>query len=154
MTIRYHALPTKTARHYQSGGRDANDQLPERATSDGTGVPCRHCMTIVPAGQDYLILSHRPFPAPQPYAEQGPIFLCASECARASERAFPEFLLSDSYILRGYSRDDRIVYGSGSVVPTADLPAEAEARFQQDDIAYLHVRSAQNNCYHLRIERG
>ena len=33
-----------------------------------------------------------------------------------------------------------------------DVPA-AEALLAREDIAYLHVRSASNNCYHLRIER-
>lgn len=154
MPLSYEALPTEIARHYQHGGADANGQSPERALSDGAGVPCRHCMKIVPAGQEYLILSHRPFPAPQPYAEQGPIFLCAQECERGDTAAFPAFLLSDSYILRGYSDTDRIVYGTGAVIATTDIPDAAETLLARQDVAYLHVRSAQNNCYHLRIEKA
>jgi len=154
MPLSYEALPTEIARHYQRGGADANGQSPERALSDGAGVPCRHCMKIVPAGQEYLILSHRPFPAPQSYAEQGPIFLCAQECERGDTVAFPAFLLSDSYILRGYSDADRIVYGTGAVTATTDIPDAAEALLARQDVAYLHVRSAQNNCYHLRIEKA
>ena len=153
MPITYQALPTEIARHYQRDGADANGHLPERSVSDGKGVPCRHCMDIVPAGQEFLILSHRPFPEAQPYAEQGPIFLCAGPCKRADTMAFPAFLQSPEYILRGYSTDNRIVYGSGVVVDTPKIPEAAEALLAREDIAYLHVRSASNNCYHLRIER-
>lgn len=153
MPITYQALPTEIARHYQRDGADANGHLPERSVSNGKGVPCRHCMDIVPAGQEFLILSHRPFPEAQPYAEQGPIFLCAEPCKRADTMAFPAFLQSPEYILRGYSTDNRIVYGSGAVVDTPKIPEAAEALLAREDIAYLHVRSASNNCYHLRIER-
>ena len=51
---------------------DANG-LPERHVSEGTG-PCRHCLGEIAGSAPYLILAHRPFPKPQPYAEVGPIF--------------------------------------------------------------------------------
>jgi hypothetical protein len=102
-----------------------------------------------------LILSHRPFPAPQPYAETGPVFLCAEHCdAPADQAAFPEILTSPDYILRGYNAQDRIVYGTGAVVPTGRIRAEAEARLSDPRVAYLHLRSARNNCYQLRIDRA
>jgi hypothetical protein len=152
MQLTYQALPTDQARALQRGGVDAYGHPPERGVSDGVGIPCRHCMKIVPAGQEYLSLSYRPFPVPQPYAEQGPIFLCANECHRASEEELPVFLTSDSYVLRGYSATDRIVYGSAAVVATTAIPEAASSLLARDDIAYLHVRSVTNNCYHMRIE--
>ena len=101
-----------------------------------------------------LILAHRPFPAPQPYAELGPIFLCADPCAQGGGEARPDILASPDYILRGYGADDRIVYGTGGVVATDMIPARAAALFDDPRVAYVHVRSARNNCYQLRIERG
>jgi hypothetical protein len=157
MPIRYTPLATDIARTFQAGGPDANGQPPERAVSDGGGNPCRHCLRMVPAGAGMLVLAHRPFPAPQPYAELGPINLCADPrtCPSAAPGAAPpEILASPDYILRGYSPDHRIVYGTGAVVPTARLKAEAEARFGDPRVAYLHVRSARNTCYQLRIDRG
>jgi hypothetical protein len=156
MTIQFKALPTEDVRRLQHGGPDAYGFTPERKTSDGDGVPCRHCLSNVKAGDDYLILAYRPFPALQPYAETGPIFLHADECERAPEaEALPElFSQTKDYIVRGYGPDDRIVYGSGAVVPTLDIPARAETLLARPDIAYLHMRSARNNCYQCRIERG
>src|SRR5690242_2838208 len=122
MTIRFTALPTDKVRALQQGAPDAYGFVPERRVSDGDGVPCRHCLKGVAAGEEYLILAYRPFPALQPYAETGPIFLHAKECPRAAESdAWPEMLTSPDYIVRGYGADDRIVYGTGAVVPTAQL---------------------------------
>lgn len=156
MTIRFTPIPTEIVRAYQAGGRDANGQLPERKISDGDGNPCRHCLGMIPEGAGMLVLAHRPFPSPQPYAELGPIFLCADPCTAGggADAALPEVLQSPDYILRGYGADDRIVYGTGAVVPTAQIPAEAEARLADPRVAYLHLRSARNNCFQLRIDRG
>ena len=156
MLIRFKALPTDAVRALQLGGTDAYGFVPEQKISDGDGVPCRHCLKNVADGEPYLVLAYRPFPALQPYAETGPIFLHAEECERAPEAdGLPElFSRTAAYIVRGYSADDRIVYGTGAVVPTADIPARAEELLGRGDIAYLHMRSAKNNCYQCRIERA
>jgi hypothetical protein len=152
--MRYMAIPTDLVRAYQAGGADANGQAPERGVSDGDGNPCRHCLGMIPKGAWMLILAHRPFPEPQPYAEVGPIFLCADPCAAGGGAERPEVLNSPDYIVRGYGRNDRIVYGTGGVVATESIPEWAEVLFDDDRVAYLHVRSARNNCYQVRIDRG
>ncbi|MFC2969447.1 DUF1203 domain-containing protein [Acidimangrovimonas pyrenivorans] len=152
MAIRFIPIPTETVRALQAGGPDANGQRPERRTSDGVGVPCRHCLSPVPAGRDYLVLAHRPFPALQPYAECGPIFLCADPCAAGGGAELPDMLAAPQYIVRGYGADDRIVYGTGGVVATPAIPDRCEELLARDDVAYVHVRSAANNCYQLRVE--
>lgn len=156
MPIRFVALPTHAVRALQRGGLDAYGTPPEHRISDGDGVPCRHCLRTVEAGKRYLVLAYRPFPALQPYAETGPIFLCAEECERAGEAGSLPDLFGDTgdYIVRGYGPNDRIVYGTGSVVPTHKIPERARELLSRDDIAYLHVRSARNNCYQCRIERN
>ncbi|WP_296747076.1 DUF1203 domain-containing protein [Mesorhizobium sp.] len=155
MSIQFKALPTEAVRALQRGGPDSYGRAPERRISDGDGVPCRHCMRNVSAGDGYLIVAYRPFPELQPYAETGPIFLHAEECERAMEDdALPEMLASSDYIVRGYGKDDRIVYGTGAVIPTDSIAARADKLFERDDVAYIHVRSARNNCYQCRIERA
>ena len=63
-------------------------------------------------------------------------------------------LESPDFIVRGYGPDERIVYGTGRVVPTDQIASRAGELFAQDDVAFIHVRSARNNCYQCRIERG
>ncbi|WP_159585984.1 DUF1203 domain-containing protein [Chelativorans xinjiangense] len=154
--IRFIAMPTLEARAFQGGGIDAYGKPPERRISDGDGVPCRHCLRHVPAGRPYLVLAYRPFPDLQPYAETGPIFLCADECPRAEESdVMPEMLrVSTEFLLRGYGADDRIVYGTGAVTPKQHVCTRSHELLQRPEVAYLHLRSAKNNCYQCRIERA
>ncbi|RYI22861.1 MAG: DUF1203 domain-containing protein [Acetobacteraceae bacterium] len=151
--MRFVAIPTELVRALQAGGPDANGQVPERTVSDGTGYPCRHCLKLIPKDAGALVLAHRPFPAPQPYAEVGPIFLCAEACVAGGGEAVPEILASPEYIVRGYGPDDRIVYGTGGVVPTPQIKARAAMLLGDARVAYVHVRSARNNCYQVRIDR-
>jgi Protein of unknown function (DUF1203) len=147
-------IPTDEVRRYRAGGLDANGQPPERHVTPSEGYPCRHCLQLIGKGKPVLILAHRPFTRVQPYAEVGPIFLCGEECEAGGGAALPGFLASPQYILRGYSADERIIYGTGAVVPAADIPDRAAALFENPDVAFAHVRSASNNCFHCRIERG
>ncbi len=151
--MRFVAIPTDVVRAYQAGGPDANGQVPERQISEGGGTPCRHCLGMIPKGAEMLVLAHRPFPAPQPYAEVGPIFLCADPCDAGGGEGVPDMLASPDYIVRGYGAGDRIVYGTGGVVATGAITARAAELFADPRVAYVHVRSARNNCYQVRIER-
>jgi hypothetical protein len=152
---RFVALPTGAVRALQGGGADANGQPPERHASDGAGNPCRHCLTEIAAGEPMLVLAYRPFPAPQPYAELGPIFLHARPCARHEGAGVPPMFRGwERLLVRGYGPDDRIVYGTGQVVPIPELEAAAAALLGRPGVAYLHARSAANNCYQCRIERS
>lgn len=148
------AMPTDIARAYQNGAPDAYGRPPERAVSDGAGNPCRHCLRNIAAGDEMLILAHRPFGALQPYAETGPVFLCARRCTRhACDGDLPEALQSSpSYILRGYDRDERIVYGTGTVIHTRAILTEAARILSLESVDFVHVRSSRNNCFQARIE--
>lgn len=154
--IRFEAMATDVARGYQSGGLDAYGQSPERRIADGLfRVPCRHCLTDVAPGEEYLVLAYRPFTSLQPYTETGPIFLHAKACERhASAADTPEMISkSKQMIVRGYSVDERIVYGTGAVVATDRIGETAAALLAREDVAFVHVRSATNNCFQCRIDR-
>ena len=156
MPIIYTGLPTPQVRALRAGGPDANGQPAERAISRGTGNLCRHCLRDVPDGQAMLIFALRPFPALQPYAETGPAFLCACECAAYRDTGQVPRALQDSpdFLIKGYAPDDRIVYGTGCVVPTGDIATHAERILGDPGVAYIHVRSARNNCWQGRIDRA
>ncbi len=155
MNLIFSALPTETVARLRAGAPDANGQPPGRTVSDG-GNPCRHCLAEIAAGEPMLILAHRPFPAPQPYAEVGPIFLHAGDCPRhADSPHMPAmFAAGDRMMVRGYGTDERIVYGTGQVVETARLEAVCRAILADPRVAYIHLRSARNNCYQARVDRA
>lgn len=155
MSIRFVALESPIVAALRGGAADANGHVPELRIAPVAGYPCRHCLKPIGDGEPFLVLAHRPFPAPQPYAEVGPIFLHAEPCERGGGTAtIPSFLASPSYIVRGYGADDRIFYGTGGVVTTERIPERAAELLARPDIAYVHVRSASNNCYHCRIDRA
>jgi hypothetical protein len=154
--IVFKAIPTADARHFQESGLDAYGRPAEIRVSDGDGVPCRHCLRNVEKGEAYLVLAYRPFSSPQPYAETGPIFLHAERCARAEDQpAMPAQLAKrEQHLLRAYDADERIIYGTGSVVPTSALAQEAAALLDRPEVSFLHVRSAKYNCFTCRIDRA
>lgn len=153
--IRITPIPTPVARALQAGGADAHGRMPERAISDGAGAPCRHCLRMIPEGAGMLILAHSPFGARQPYAETGPIFLCADACDPwAGEGVPPVLTANPDYMLRGYDAAERIVYGTGAVVGADDLARRAGMLLADPAIAFVHVRSARNGCFQCRIDRA
>lgn len=156
MELRFVAMETHEADSYRSGGRDANMQTPEVMISDGDGNPCRHCLRDIPEGKQMLVLSHRPFSAPQPYAETGPIFLCADPCERHQATAdLPNaVIIRPEFIVRAYDYSERIIGGSGRVVATKDIKDYALGWMSDERVRMLHVRSATNNCYFCEIERA
>ena len=154
--VRFVAMPTEEALALQAGGPDAHGQKPEKQTSDGDGVPCRHCLTRVAKGEPYLVLAYRPFPGDQPYAETGPIFLHAEPCPRFEEEGtVPEILTErPEFVVRGYDARDRIVYESCTIVPGNRILEDAERLLEMPHVKYLHVRARTSTCYQCRVERG
>lgn len=155
MTMKFMTYDRAFVARVRAGGPDDYGLVAERVVSDGAGTPCRCCLDQVPAGAGMLIVAARPFGALQPYAETGPIFLCADDCRPWEEEGVPPILRSSpDYLLKAYSDDERIIYGTGRVVPQDEIVARAEALFAEPRVAYVDVRSARNNCFQTRIVRA
>lgn len=151
----FHPLPAAIVEHYRAGGADAYGLAPERRRVAGGGVPCRATLRLLPEGAPYLIVAHRPFEGLNPYTETGPIFLSAEDLPVAEPSTeLPPFLTSPHYIVRGYSADERILYGTGRVTPRGEIVEACTRLLERDEVAFVHIRSATNNCFHCRVERG
>ena len=151
------ALETELVRALRAGAPDANGQPAERAVSaGGVSNPCRHCLEFIPEGEDMLIVAHRPFDNLQPYAESGPIFLCARDCERWEGDGLPPVLAdgAEDRLVKGYTPDDRIVYGLGQIVGRAEISDRARTVLNDPRVAYVHVRSSTNNCFTCRIDKA
>lgn len=154
-TIQFHPITAETAQALRTGGPDAYGNRAEYAVSDGQGNPCRCCLGDVPKGAGMLIFAHRPFSKTQPYAETGPIFLCSDDCTPWDAVGVPPILTtSPDYLVKGYTDDERICYGTGQITDAAAVSAYAEQLLTRPQIAFVDVRSARNNCYQLRITRA
>lgn len=153
-TLKVSGIPTHRAQALRAGGVDAHGLPPLIRRSEGPGNPCRHCLSLIAPGEPKLVLAYRPFEAPQPYAETGPIFLHAHECPRYEGEQLPAwFRFLQPALVRGYDAADWIVYESAEVVPGEDLDAACRRILAREDVAYVHVRS-KFNCFQCRVDRG
>ena len=102
-----------------------------------------------------LIFSYCPFPSPQPHAESGPVFICKTLCQRRenSSKLPAMYKEWDVALLRGYDSNNRIVYGTGVVLPVDEIDTGIKNILLDNSVAYIHLRSSQNNCFQCRIER-
>ncbi|WP_010140358.1 DUF1203 domain-containing protein [Oceanicola sp. S124] len=151
---RYHGIPTDLARALRAGVPDANGQPAERIANPWQAAPCRHCLRSIPQGAEMLIFALRPFAHLQPYAETGPAFLCAAGCAAHAGHGVPPVLTSSpDYLVKGYGADERILYGTGQVVEVAGLDARVADLLFREEIAFVDIRSARNNCWQARARR-
>ena len=122
MNLTYQPFDLTVIEKLRAGGPDAYGNPAEHAISAGTGTPCRCCLDNVPKGAGMLICAARPFPNLQPYAETGPIFLCADECTPFAGSTAPPILSnSRTFLLKAYSADYRIIYGTGQITKAAEV---------------------------------
>jgi len=106
-----------------------------------------------------LILAHRPFEKRPPYAETGPIFLCADACKAPLDHldhTVPPQILTTSpdYLLKGYSADERIVYGTGAITQSGEIIDRALTVFENRTVSFIDARSLRNNCWQARSWRA
>lgn len=138
----------------RNGGNDANGQRPLCIKAVGPANPCRHCLQLIAEGEDKLVLAYRPFNAPQPYAEVGPIFLHQRECQRYDGQKLPDwFAYLQPALIRGYGYDDWMRYETGNVVSGDKLSAECGRILESPEVAYVHIRS-KYNCFQCRVDRA
>lgn len=153
MELRIRGLATEPVEALRRGGLDANGQPPLVRAATGLD-PCRHCLGIIAEGDTKLVLAYRPFDAPQPYAETGPIFLHEDACTRYESHAMPAwFDFLEPAVVRGYDADAWIRYETGDVVTGKDLASACRTILVDPDIAYVHIRS-KFGCFQCRVDRA
>jgi len=153
-TLRIRGIATDDVRRLRDGGPDANGQPPLVRVAEGVANPCRHCLGLIAEGDPKLVLAHRPFDRPQPYAEIGPIFLHQAPCDRYDGDAPPPwFAFMDPAIVRGYDGEDWIRYDTGDVVRGPEIADACRTILADPTVAYVHVRS-KFNCFQCRVDRA
>ncbi|HKC23687.1 MAG TPA: DUF1203 domain-containing protein [Thermoanaerobaculia bacterium] len=132
--------------------RDAAGR-PVLVRTDGERHQCRACLELTEPGEAVLLLSHRPFPSEQPYAETGPIFIHERPCVPSSGGAsYPAEFPRHHVVLRAYSESDEIV--DAELVGEARVEDVIARLLARREIAYLHARNDGYGCYMFRVERG
>ncbi len=135
-------------------GADDQGQPVERHVAQG-GELLRDCLRRALPGEAILLASYCPFTVAGPYREYGPVFVSASPQPAPRLDALPldgeQPYLGASFVLRAYSRDERIV---GATLTTASTAARnLDVFLARDDVAFVLARFAAYGCYALRVER-
>ncbi|WP_298858012.1 DUF1203 domain-containing protein [uncultured Sulfitobacter sp.] len=68
-----------------------------------------------------------------------------------SEGVPPILATSAGYLVKGYTADERICYGTGKIIAPEAITTYAAALLERPEIAFFDVRSASNNCFLTRI---
>ena len=153
MKIKVRGISSSQVADIQGGGLDANRQPAQIHTAEGLGNPCRHCLQQIAEGSQMLVLSYRPFAAPQPYAEIGPIFLHKKACEQYKSDVLPSWFENmEPAIIRGYDENHWICYKTAEVVSGRELTDTCKAILADKSVAYVHIRS-KFNCFQCRVER-
>jgi hypothetical protein len=136
-------------------GLDDLGQPVERHVAKG-GEPLRDCLRRARPGEAVLLGSYCPFKLAGPFKEYGPIYISANEQDPPNLRMLPVDgegpYLGVGFVLRAYSRDERIVNARlSSPQAAAD---DLAAFFASGDVAFVLGRFSTYGCYALRLERA
>ena len=136
-------------------GLDDLGQPVERHTASG-GEPLRDCLRRARSGEAILLASYCPFTVAGPYKEYGPVFVSASPQAGPQLDALPlggeRPYLGSSFVLRAYSREERVVDARLSN-PGAAVD-DLAILFERPDTAFILARFPTYGCYAVRIEKA
>lgn len=136
-------------------GLDDQDQPVERHVASG-GEPLRDCLRRANPGEAILLASYCPFTQAGPYKEYGPVWVSAAAQPAPRLDLLPaeggEAYLGETFVLRAYSREERIVDAriSGRQAAAADLADF----FARPEVDFVLARFAAYGCYALRIVRA
>ena len=115
-------------------------------------APCRSCLRISNEPEDLILLSYQPLPDTSPYAEIGPIFIHAHDCAPYGRAEFPNDFLERELVVRAYGRDGRIA--DAVVAAPGHAEAAAAAFLAKEHVAEVHVRHRSYTCFDFKIVRA
>lgn len=157
-TFRIVPLPADTVQRIRTTRRDdfGNAVVEQLATGYG---PCRISLRPFVPGQDRrLLFSYSPFTLANAFNQNGPIFVAADEVAPYAEtHRFPPEIKADKVnfplSLVGYSTDQRMVFTQ--LVGEADVDELIEEVLAgHPEVAYLHARNAEAQCFMCQINRA
>ncbi len=151
LNFRIVPLPTEVA---EAAREQANAGAPDHAvmTVDSpTGYPCRHCLRWAEPGERVILFPYASVPPDRPYAESGPIFVHAEQCAPyAATDEYPTDFRSHR-VLRSYNSTNDMI---DAVVLGENDPEKVIAElFENPATEFLQARSVTHGCYTFAITR-
>ena len=157
---RFKVLPIKTgiARAIRETmiDQDGHQLSVSIAGENGYG-PCRSCLKQFATGERRVVFSYSPNAVDHPYNETGPIYVHAEVCEPyQNTHAFPPEVengrIKFPLVFRAYNEEGVMI---DAVLQNGE-PASAtiESLFENDKVAFTHVRNAQAGCFVAHVDRA
>ncbi len=146
------AISTELAESVRAAAKDPHYNFPIHTAVIKEGAPCRHCLKIIPAGEQATLFTYDAFEAVEKLPLPGPVYIHANSCERYPEDAgFPAELKNSPRTLNAYAQGRRLL--AQEYVENGTVDSAVEKLFTRTDVEYIHVRSTTAGCYTFRIER-
>ena len=154
-SYRAYPISTQLAAQVRASLRGPFGQPAEEWVSGEGRLPCRHCLGEVPVGRKALLLSYGPFSGDGPYAERGPVFLCADDCQPfAAIVAMPEIVVGRLVNIRAYDRGEAMLYRHSQVAAGGEAAMIVQRLLEDLEVDKVHIRTARNGCFLCAVERS
>jgi hypothetical protein len=146
------AISTEVAESVRATAKDPYYNFPAYTAVTKEGAPCRHCLKLIPAGEQATLFTYDAFEAVEKLPLPGPVYIHAKPCERYPENAgFPAELKNSPRTLNAYAQGRRLL--AQEYVENGTVDSTVEKLFTRPDVEYIHVRSTTAGCYTFRIER-
>lgn len=118
--------------------------------------PLRCCLRTAPTGEAIALISYSPFTGQSPWAEVGPVYIHAEQCAGYPESGeLPAELRTGPRILRTYYDDGSLDYEDIAYVPEGeDVEPVLRDLLGRSDVAEVHVRASMSQCFTYAVRAG
>jgi hypothetical protein len=146
------AISTEVAESVRQRQKDPHYNLPAYTDMANGDAPCRHCLKIIPAGEQAMLFTYDAFEGIEKLPLPGPVYIHAKSCERYPEDAgFPAELKNSPRTLNAYAQGRRLL--AQEYVENGTVDSAVEKLFTRAEVEYIHVRSTTAGCYTFRIER-
>jgi hypothetical protein len=120
--------------------------------------PCRSCLKQTLPGERRLLFSYDPVKSDNPYNEVGPCYIHERECSPYENiYEFPEEVRNGRIhiplVLRCYNLTKHMI-DAILIKNNHDVENQIEKLFENKEVAFIHVRNAEAQCFIIQVERN
>ncbi|MGB8540144.1 MAG: DUF1203 domain-containing protein [Candidatus Acidiferrales bacterium] len=152
LPIRVLAIASEVAEAVRHTQKDSHYNFPAYTDISKGDAPCRHCLKMIPAGEQATLFTYDAFEGIEKLPLPGPVYIHTKRCERYPEDAgFPAELKDSPRTLNAYAAGRRLL--AQEYVENGTVDSAIDKLFARADVEYIHVRSTTAGCYTFRIER-
>lgn len=124
-----------------------------RVATASSGYPCRVSLEDAREGEELLLLPYAHQPVDSPYRASGPIYVRRGATQRTlAPGEVPPYVTIRVISVRAYDANHMMV--AASVCDGLEVADEIAARFEDPDVAYVHLHNAKQGCFSCLAERA